>query len=52
MVEIGVGPIWTGSSHLVQPALLGLQRLDQLQCLYSPVTLQGQLVQQPIHTAI
>lgn len=52
MLEIRGGPIWAESSHLVQPALLGLQCLDQLQCLYSTVTMQGQLVQQPIHAAI
>lgn len=47
-----MGHIWAGSSHLVQTTLLGLQCLDQLQCLYSAVTLQGQLVQQPVHTAV
>lgn len=51
-LRLGVGPIWADSSHLVQPSLLSLQRLDQLQCLYSAVTLQGQLVQQSIHAAI
>lgn len=52
VLEIRGELIWGDSSHLVQPALLGLQCLDQLQCLYSTVTMQGQLVQQPIHAAI
>ena len=51
-MRLEVMPTWADSSHLVQLALLGLQHLDQLQCLYSLVTLQGQLVQQSIHATI